>query len=417
MACSLTFQTAHFNDGDLSDDIHDSSLSGSQQSFNNDYRRHTYEVHVDSDKQLLKTPLHQWHIDHQGRMVEFAGWSMPVQYSSIIDEHQQTRNSIGMFDVSHMGRLYFSGTNVAEFLDGLTTRRVAGVECGKIRYSLMTNDSGGILDDVLVYHLPDLNGAPFHMIVVNASNRAKIVSWLDERKLGTDIQIDDRTEASAMIAVQGPLANAAVKKLSEVDPDSLAYYTGTTTRICGREAVLSRTGYTGEDGCEIMVSSEDAQVIWDEVFNLAAETGGGAAGLAARDTLRLEAGMPLYGHELNETTNPAQTDLKFAIQMKGREFVGRSSIAEARKDSDLWIRTGLELEGRRAAREDCKIFHGEQAVGVVTSGSYTPTLQKSISMAYVHPDHRELGTTLSVDIRGKLHKATVVQVPFYQRTV
>jgi aminomethyltransferase len=153
------------------------------------------------------------------------------------------------------------------------------------------------------------------------------------------------------------------------------------------------------------------------VFSLAAAAQGGAAGLAARDTLRLEAGMPLYGHELNEATNPAQTDLKFAIQMKGREFVGRTSIAEARKDSDLWIRTGLELEGRRAAREDCKVFHGEQAVGVVTSGSYTPTLQKSISMAYIHPDHRELGTALSVDIRGKLHKATVVKVPFYQRPV
>ncbi len=372
---------------------------------------------MDSDKQLLKTPLHQWHIDHQGRMVEFAGWSMPVQYTSIIEEHQQTRNSIGMFDVSHMGRLYFSGTNVSEFLDGLTTRRVAGVECGKIRYSLMTNDSGGILDDVLVYHLPDLNGKPFHMMVVNASNRAKIANWLNERKSGTDIQIDDRTETSAMIAVQGPLANEAVKKLSEVDPDSLPYYTGTTTRICGKEAILSRTGYTGEDGCEIMIPSEDAQLIWDEVFSLAAATQGGAAGLAARDTLRLEAGMPLYGHELNEATNPAQTDLKFAIQMKGREFVGRTSIAEARKDSDLWIRTGLELEGRRAAREDCKVFHGEQAVGVVTSGSYTPTLQKSISMAYIHPDHRELGTALSVDIRGKLHQATVVKVPFYQRSV
>lgn len=381
------------------------------------HRRHTYEVHVESDKQLLKTPLHQWHLDHQGRMVEFAGWSMPVQYTSIIEEHQQTRNSIGMFDVSHMGRLYFSGTNVAEFLDGLTTRRIAGVECGKIRYSLMTNDSGGILDDVLVYHLPDLNGNPFHMMVVNASNRCKIVNWINERKSGTDLQIDDRTETSAMIAVQGPLANEAVKKLSEVDPDSLMYYTGTTTRICGKETILSRTGYTGEDGCEIMLAGEDSQDVWNEVFKLAAATGGGASGLAARDTLRLEAGMPLYGHELNEATNPAQTDLKFAIQMKGREFVGRSSIAEARKNSELWLRTGLELEGRRAAREDCKVFHGEQAVGVVTSGSYTPTLQKSISMAYIHPEHRQLGTELSVDIRGKLHQAKVVQVPFYQRPV
>ncbi len=347
-------------------------------------------------------------------MVDFAGWSMPVQYSSIIDEHHRTRNSIGMFDVSHMGRLYFSGEAIDKFLDTLTTRRVAGVECGKIRYSLMTNDQGGILDDVLVYHLPNLSGTPFHMMVVNASNREKIVDWITAHLGDSGIELDDRTNSTAMIAVQGPKANHAVAALSETDPDTLPYYTGTTTKICGFEAILSRTGYTGEDGCEIICENEYAEAIWSAVFDTAQSVGGGASGLAARDTLRLEAGMPLYGHELNESINPAQTDLKFAIQMKDRQFIGRNSILTARKNKSLPIRVGLELEGRRAAREECQIFKDDVKVGVVTSGTYAPTLEKSISMAYVDPAFSELGTELIVDIRGKSHPARIAKVPFYK---
>lgn len=365
--------------------------------------------------QLLKTPLHQWHVENNGRMVDFAGWSMPVQYSSIIDEHHQTRNAVGMFDVSHMGRLYFHGAEVDKFLDTLTTRRVAGVECGKIRYSLMTNAAGGILDDVLVYHLPDLNGQPFQMMVVNGSNRAKIVSWIESKLADTGITLEDRTTESAMIAIQGPKANSAVANVSAVDPNSLPYYTGTTTTVCGKEAIVSRTGYTGEDGCEIMTAAENAVEIWETIHGLAKSEGGGATGLAARDTLRLEAGMPLYGHELNEQINPAQADLKFAIQIKDREFVGRSAIIEARKSPDLRTRIGLELDGKRAAREDCPVLRGEQTVGFVTSGTYAPTLAKSISMAYVDPDCTALGTELTVDIRGKSHAAKVVEVPFYKR--
>ena len=365
--------------------------------------------------QLLETPLHQWHVDQNGRMVDFAGWSMPVQYSSIIDEHHQTRRAIGMFDVSHMGRIYFSGDNVDTFLDSLTTRRVAGVECGKIRYSLMTNQAGGILDDVLVYHLPDRDGKPFHMMVVNASNRQKIVDWIKSQIGKTNIQLDDRTTSSAMIAVQGPKANQAVAQLSQTDPDSLAYYTGTTTTVCGAEALLTRTGYTGEDGCEIICDSQHANEIWNQIFEKAQAVGGGASGLAARDTLRLEAGMPLYGHELSETINPAQTDLKFAIQIKDREFVGRSSILAARKDKSLPVRVGLKLEGRRAARQECAVLIDEQNIGIVTSGTYAPTLESSISMAYIDRRFAEVGTQVIVDIRGKSHPATIVEVPFYKR--
>ena len=368
-----------------------------------------------SVEQLLITPLHAWHVENNGRMVDFAGWSMPVQYSSIMDEHHQTRKAIGMFDVSHMGRLYFTGSDIDAFLDSLTTRRVAGVDCGKIRYSLMTNEAGGILDDVLVYHLPDINGTPFHMMVVNASNREKIVNWIQSKLGDSGIKLNDRTTETAMIAIQGPKANEAVAKLSDINPESLPYYTGTTTTICGAEVILSRTGYTGEDGCEVICENEHAQNIWNEVFKLATEVGGGATGLAARDTLRLEAGMPLYGHELNEETNPAQTDLKFAIQMKDRKFAGRASILAARKDTSLPVRVGLELEGRRAAREECQVFNGDQNIGYVTSGTYAPTLEKSISMAYLNPEFATVGTEVIVDIRGKSHPAKVVELPFYKR--
>ncbi|MEM7782455.1 MAG: glycine cleavage system aminomethyltransferase GcvT [Planctomycetota bacterium] len=365
--------------------------------------------------QLLKTPLHSWHAAHNGRMVDFAGWSMPVQYSSIIEEHQQTRNSVGIFDVSHMGRLYFSGQGVEDFLDGLTTRRIAGVPCKKVRYSLITNSEGGILDDVLVYHVPDLTGNPFYMMVVNASNRQKIVSWIESHLGDSGIGLDDRTDSTAMIAVQGPKANSVVAKLADMNPEDLGYYEGATSKIGNDEVLISRTGYTGEDGCEIICNADAAESIWQKVFDLSQPLGGGVSGLAARNSLRLEAGMPLYGHELSESLNPAQTDLKFAIQMKDREFVGKHSILAARNDDQLPVRIGLVLEGKRAAREGCSILKDEKVVGEITSGAFGPTLEKSISMGYIHPEHAAVDTEVTIDIRGKQHSAKVTGLPFYQR--
>lgn len=367
--------------------------------------------------QLLKTPFHQWHTEHHGRMVDFAGWSMPVQYKSIMEEHHQTRNAIGIFDVSHMGRLFFTGSHVDQFLDSLTTRRVAGVDVGRIRYSLMTNEAGGILDDVLVYHLADSAGTPFHMMVVNASNREKIVNWLNAHiPAESDISIDDRTLETAMIAIQGPKANGMVAEICSVNPDDLKYYTGTAAMIGDHPVILSRTGYTGEDGCELIVEADVALNVWELLMQRAVQQGGGATGLAARDTLRLEAAMPLYGHELDETTNPAQTDLKFAINLKDREFIGRDAILAASSEPSLPIRIGLELAGKRAARENCSIIAQGNKVGIVTSGTFAPTLQKSISMGYVDRQFAEIGTTLEIDIRGKMATAQVVKLPFYSRT-
>ena len=350
-------------------------------------------------------------------MVEFAGWSMPIQYGSIMDEHHQTRNAVGIFDVSHMGRIYFDGENIDQFLDRLTTRRVAGMDEGKIRYSLMTNAEGTILDDVLVYRLAKPDGQSLYMMVVNASNREKIVSWIEQNISESDnISFQDRTRETAMVAVQGPRANEIVAKISDTAPDSFGYYTGGFAQVCGHSAIITRTGYTGEDGCELIVEAEHALEITAKVKELATEIGGGPAGLGARDTLRLEAAMPLYGHELSEEINAAQTGLGFAMNFKDRKFVGRAAIRAAKKSATLPVRVGLELEGRRAAREDCDILVDGQKVGFITSGTFSPTLQKAISMGYIEKEHAVDGLDVTIDIRGKQAAAKIAPLPFYKRS-
>ncbi len=368
-----------------------------------------------SSESLQKTALHDWHSKHGGRMVDFAGWSMPVQYSSIIDEHHFCRKAVGLFDVSHMGRLHFvDGDPAIKALEKLTSRRVDSMKVGQIRYSLMTADHGGVLDDILVYRLSDVDGKPFTMLVVNASNRQKIIDWLSVR-LADEIAFDDQTFSTAMIAVQGPLANRIVNKHSDLDPDSLTYYTGATAQVCGHEAIVTRTGYTGEDGCELIVDSNGATEIWENLYADAVAAGGGACGLASRDTLRLEAGMPLYGHELSETINAGQTRLNFAINLNDRSFPGSSAIAEARENDSLPVRVGIEMEGKRAARQGCSILIEGQTAGTITSGTFAPSVQRSISMGYIDPNSSEPGTSVTIDIRGKHHTGRVVDLPFYKR--
>ncbi|MEM9413348.1 MAG: glycine cleavage system aminomethyltransferase GcvT, partial [Planctomycetota bacterium] len=278
-----------------------------------------------------------------------------------------------------------------------------------------TNENGGILDDILVYHLPTNGGSQF-MMVVNASNRRKIKDWILEQNSDSSFDLHDRTTNTSMIACQGPNANELVAGLSDFDPSQLKYYTGVRTTICGHEAVISRTGYTGEDGCEIIVDNQFARSIWEELHTGAIAVRGAACGLAARDTLRLEAAMPLYGHELGETINPVQADLGFAINLKNRDFIGKAAILAAREGSDLTTRIGLELEGKRAAREGCKILIEDQVVGEITSGTFSPTLQKSISMGYINSNQADVGTEVTIDIRGKAHPGRIVALPFYKRT-
>jgi aminomethyltransferase len=382
--------------------------------------------------ELARTPLHDWHVAHGGRMVDFAGWSMPVQYRSISDEHNATRNAVGVFDISHMGRLELYGTGAANFFDTIVTRRVADLRAKQIRYSLICNEEGGVLDDVLVYFGTDNNDPPFSF-VVNAGNKDKIVSWVLEHLPDAHkpireqtVSLGDMTKASAMIAVQGPKAVEVLSPLiipntSWGTPSDLAEIRNYHYEryVLGDDELtfltVSRTGYTGEDGFEIICHSEDGVEIWTRIIEAAEAVGGMACGLGARDTLRLEAAMPLYGHELTEFINPFQAGLSFAVNLSDREFIGREALERLATDTKQPVRVGLQLEGRRVPRQGCLVLRGSEVIGDVTSGTFSPTFQRPIAMAYVRPTAQAVGTRLAVDIRGAQYAAVVVPLPFYER--
>jgi aminomethyltransferase len=364
--------------------------------------------------ELARTPLYDWHVAHGGRMVDFAGWSMPVQYTSITEEHLATRNVVGVFDISHMGRLQFYGPGAADFLDHMVTRRVSDMRLGQIRYALVCNEEGGILDDVLVYRLNAQDAgddAPEFQAVVNASNRPKIVEWFSRRAPDFAVRMADATRSTVMFAVQGPRTMPAIEHL--VVP--LRYYHGAQIMFESSPICVSRTGYTGEDGFEFICGAEHAQSLWERLFKLTADVGAVPVGLGARDTLRLEAAMPLYGHELSEEINPIQAGLDFAVNFGDRDFVGRAALEQAAGDPNQQVRVGLQLDGKRVPRQGCPVMQGDDHVGEVTSGTYSPTLERPIAMAYVRPAAQAPGTQLSVDIRGTQHAAVVVPLPFYQR--
>ncbi|MDA1050271.1 MAG: glycine cleavage system aminomethyltransferase GcvT [Planctomycetota bacterium] len=368
------------------------------------------------DVALARTPLYDWHVARNARMVDFAGWSMPVQYSSIVEEHKATRSAVGVFDISHMGRLRFDGEGAAKFLDRLLTRRVVGLGRGLIRYSLVTNEAGGILDDVLVYHQADVRNKPFHLLVVNASNRAKIVAWIERHLTDADgVTFRDQTVATAMIAVQGPQALNALQPLVDVRLGDMQYYTGQASQIAGHAGIVSRTGYTGEDGCELIVAAESAAAVVERLFAEGEAFGVRPAGLGARDTLRLEAAMPLYGHELSEAIDPFQAGLGFAVHLTDRDFIGSAALRELQERPNRVQRVGLELSSKRVPREHYPVLANGHAVGEITSGTFSPTLERPIAMAYVQPNAADVGVELAVDIRGRAEAARVVPLPFYKR--
>lgn len=364
-----------------------------------------------SDEPLLKTPCHDWHVAHGGRMVDFAGWSMPVQYTSIVEEHKSVRGNAGLFDIAHMGRLFFDGPDAERFLDSLVTCEVTGLAEGQIRYGLVTNSEGGILDDVLVYRF-----SRQYLLVVNASNRSKIVNWIESHKAGFDVQVRDDTTGSAMLALQGPRSAEILNDLPShgLDVTTLEYYTGVELTLLGVPAIISRTGYTGEDGFEIILAGSQGTPLWESLMDRGEQYGLKPAGLGCRDTLRLEAAMPLYGHELSEDRDPFSAGLGFAVKLEKGEFIGQSALNDL-KGQITNRRVGLELEGRRIAREGSLIFHEGTEVGEVTSGTFSPTLEKSLAMGYVQKPLAKSGHAFEVEIRGQRIPAQSVKLPFYRR--
>ncbi len=354
----------------------------------------------------LRTPLYQWHIDHHARMVPFGGWEMPVQYIGIGPEHKAVRTAAGLFDISHMARVSFWGPDALALLDKVFTNSVATMKDGQVRYGLICNESGGILDDVLVYRWPY-----GFLVVVNASNRQKIVKWLDHQRHGMNLQYQDQTFETTMVAIQGPKAVEMVAGMFGDDVTQLKYYYAQPTRYKDKGCVVSRTGYTGEDGFEVMLPNSHGLTLWNDFI----DKGAVACGLGARDTLRLEAAMPLYGHELSETIDPIHAGLSWAVKLDKGEFIGREAIQQAAADNTKPVRVGLEIDGKRAAREGCPIMAGMNLAGTVSSGSLCPWLDKSLAMGYVLPQYAPVGTKLAIDVRGSKLDATVVPLPFYKR--
>jgi aminomethyltransferase len=352
-------------------------------------------------------------------MVDFAGWKMPVQYASIVDEHLAARTAAGMFDVSHMGRLTIQGAAAQDWLDSLLTRTVAGMEIGRCRYTLIT-DEATILDDALVSREADAaDGSPQMAMVVNASNRGRVVAWLESRLPASGVTFADRTLDTAMIAVQGPRAIEIVTGLcSAADATRIAAlknYTATTATVAGTPAAVSRTGYTGEDGVELVVPAAAAEAVWMAVHAAGEPRGLRACGLGARDTLRLEAGMPLYGHELRADSDPFAIGLRLAMNLDGRRFPGADRFAAMRDRPAAQVRVGLVFDSKRSAREGHAVVVGERCVGVVTSGSFAPTIGTAVAMALVDREVAAAGTPVDVVIRESRQSARVVGLPFYRR--
>ncbi len=370
-----------------------------------------------STSPVASTPLTAWHVAHNARMSEFAGYQMPIQYSTIVTEHTATRTAVGLFDISHMGRLRFEGPRAPQLLDHLLTRRVSDLAVGAVRYSLMCNEEGGILDDVLVSSMETPSGRFFYLLVVNASNRQKILKWIQPHLADfPDVAFSDVTETTAMISLQGPKSVAIAQRLLPPKVSGLGYYRGVVTEQMSKACIVSRTGYTGEDGFELIVRAEDAMRVWENIMMAGREHGIAPVGLGARDTLRLEAGMPLYGHELSEQTDPYTAGLGFAVNLKDRNFIG-GEVLKQRSSAKLPMqRVGLRLDGRRAAREGSGLFDSDnREVGNVTSGSFSPSLQAPIAMAYVASELAVVGSSLDVDIRGTRATAEIVKLPFYKR--
>jgi len=368
------------------------------------------------------SPLHQLHVDAGASFTDFAGWQMPVRYSSDLAEHHAVRTSAGIFDISHMAEISVTGPEAAAFLDYALAANVSAIPLSKAKYTMILSEQGGIIDDLIVYQ----NAPGEYLVVANASNRHVVIEKLTERITGFDAAIVDGTDAVALIAVQGPNARAILEATPGLDAapewamghdlEELPYYACMGMRFQGKALLVGRTGYTGEDGFELFVDAAQAAALWTVLMAAGEPFGLVPCGLAARDTLRLEAGMPLYGHELGLDTLPVQAGLGRVVPLKTKtaDFVGRAAI-EAGPAEGARVLVGLVADGKRAGRADYAVFDGDTEVGIITSGALSPSLGHPIAMAYVDPAVSAVGTELQIDVRGSRIAASVVALPFYKR--
>ncbi len=360
---------------------------------------------------MLQTPLHDFHRSLGARMVEFAGWEMPLLYTSIIEEHHHTRTATSVFDVSHMGRVEFRGAAAESFLERLCTRRLSDMKVGVSRYSHVCREDGGILDDVIVSKLDD-----YWLMVCNASNRLKLLAWFEQHRQGVDVQINDVTFATAMVAVQGPRAVDSLAAFIPVPLADLKRYHFKTGKVLGQDYYVARSGYTGEDGYEAILPARLITTLAHMLLEQSKDAGIPIkpAGLGARDTLRLEAAMPLYGHELMEEWDSITAGQAWCVDLT-KDFIGAAAMRAVKETGPRRHIVGFELEGKRVGRQGAEVFHEGRAVGVVTSGTHSPTFDKVLGLALVESRAGAIGTKLEVDLRGARAAGTVVSIPFYKR--
>jgi aminomethyltransferase len=360
---------------------------------------------------MKRTPFYSFHTALGAKMVEFAGFEMPVQYSGIIEEHLAVRRSVGVFDVTHMGEFYVRGKGALEFLQKVTINDVSRLKPGRVQYSAMCYEDGGIIDDLLVYRMENQ-----YMLVVNASNLQKDFDWLQAQKFG-EVEMENVSDATALLAVQGPKSLAALQKLTKEDLSKVEYYSFIQGTLAGIPMIISRTGYTGELGFELYFDAnpENAAAVWHAVFEAGKEFGIVPIGLGARDTLRLEMGFCLYGNDIDKTTHPLEAGLGWITKLGKNDFNGKKTMLKAKEEGLKRKLVGFTLPDRTLARHGYELTQNGALVGHVTSGTFSPSLQKGIGMGYVAAELAEVGTVVSVRVRGKEIPATVVALPFLEK--
>jgi len=361
---------------------------------------------------MMKTPLYAQHEAQKARLVDFAGWEMPIQYTGIIAEHNAARTRAGLFDVSHMGEIAVSGPGAGAFINGLVTNDIGKAKPGRAVYSPLCMEGGGTVDDLLVYVL----GEDRYLLVVNAANTEKDYAWIREHA-PAGVAVENVSPHYAQIAIQGPKALTILQTLTKTDLDAIRYYhfVQDVADIPGGPGIISRTGYTGEDGFEVYLPWDNAPVLWEALLTAGTPLGLAPVGLGARDTLRLEAAMPLYGHELSAQITPLQAGLDRFVKFDKGDFIGREALLRQRESGDYTRLVGLTLTDRGIPRAGYPVLSGETIIGTVTSGGQAPYLEKAIALALVPARYTEPGTELAVGIRGRTARAEVTALPFYRR--
>jgi aminomethyltransferase len=359
---------------------------------------------------MKRTPFYEIHKKAGAKIVPFAGYEMPVLYAGIMEEHKAVRTAVGVFDVSHMGEFFAKGANALPFLQSITVNDVSKLTPGKAQYSAMCFDDGGIVDDLLIYMLAENS----YMIVVNASNIEKDWEWM-KKHCPSDVEFVNKSDETALLAVQGPKSLETMQKLTSSNLSSIPYYNFVQGSIAGVEMIISRTGYTGELGFEIYFDVAHAEKIWNAIFDAGKEFGITPIGLGARDTLRLEMGYCLYGNDIDQTTNPIEANLGWITKLNKGEFVAKSILEKTKTYGPKRKLVGMLLSDKAVPRHGYPLVVNGTNVGLVTSGTFAPSLEKGIAMGYVNAPYNEIGSKISVDVRGKLIEATIVSLPFLKK--